>query len=227
MVSKNVVDLVDRPKAVKEEMQVWDNEQSLTFLKQAKTDRLYVAFLLALTTGMRQGEILGLRWKDVDLEKGILYVKQTLSHDGQKFSPLPKTAAGRRSITIPSEVIHDLKKHKSMVTDEKRACGQSYTDNNLVVCTTLGTPQSPRNLNRTYQRLLKTVDVPKIRFHDLRHTHATLLLVQGVNPKVVSERLGHATIKITLDTYTHVLPSLKKDVAEEFGRSFFKSTVNE
>ncbi|MFF2529166.1 site-specific integrase [Brevibacillus sp. NPDC058079] len=114
-----------------------------------------------------------------------------------------------------------------MVTDEKRACGQSYTDNNLVVCTTLGTPQSPRNLNRTYQRLLKRVDVPKIRFHDLRHTHATLLLVQGVNPKVVSERLGHATIKITLDTYTHVLPSLQKDVAEEFGRSFFKSTVNE
>ncbi|WP_255438234.1 tyrosine-type recombinase/integrase [Brevibacillus sp. AG162] len=82
-------------------------------------------------------------------------------------------------------------------------------------------------MNRTYQRLLKTVDVPKIRFHDLRHTHATLLLVQGVNPKLVKERLGHATIKITLDTYTHVLPSLQKDVAEKFGRSFFKSTVNE
>lgn len=223
MVSKNVVDLVDRPKASKEEMLVWDNEQSLSFLKHAKSDRLYIAFLLALTTGMRQGEILGLRWKDVDLENGIVYVKQTLSHDGQRISPLPKTAAGRRSITVPSEVISDLIKHKLMISSERRACGSGYKDNNLVVCTTLGTPQSPRNLNRTFQRLLKSVDVPKIRFHDLRHTHATLLLVQGVNPKVVSERLGHATIKITLDTYTHVLPSLLKDVAEEFGKNFFKS----
>jgi len=99
-----------------------------------------------------------------------------------------------------------------------------YKDNDLVVCTTLGTPQLPRNLNRTFQCLLKTVDVTKIRFHDLRHIHATLLLVQGVNLKVVRERLGHASIKITLDTYTHVLPSLQKDVAEEFGKSFFKST---
>ena len=122
MVSKNVVDLVDRPKATKEELHVWDNEQSLSFLKHSKSDRLYFAFLLALTTGMRQGEILGLRWKDMDLENGIVYVKQTLSHGGQRFSSLPKTAASRRSITIPSEVVSDLIRHKSMISSERKAC---------------------------------------------------------------------------------------------------------
>jgi integrase len=196
-------------------MMVWGIEEIKTFLGVAKQYRLYIAFHLAITTGMRQGEILGMRWKDVDLEHGIAYVRQTLSHDGKEFLVGGKTASSVRSIKLPEESIVLLRKHRAIIAREKLQLGQEYVDYDLVICTSKGTAISPANLRRTYNRLIKQADVPAIRFHDLRHTHATLLLSQGVHAKVISERLGHNNIKTTLDIYSHVLPNMQDEAAKQ------------
>jgi len=172
---------------------------------------------------MRRGEILGLRWKDVDFDKGILYVRQTLSKDGKKFLSGAKTDSSVRSIKLSNETIAVLKKHKARVAKEKLKCGPDYVDYDLVICTSKGTPVNPENLKRTFERLIKAAGVPKIRFHDLRHTHATMLLAQGVHAKVISERLGHSNIKTTLDIYSHVLPNMQEEAANQIDALLSKS----
>ncbi|MED3501149.1 site-specific integrase [Brevibacillus agri] len=212
---------VESPKVPRKEMLVWNLEETTRFLKVAEGSNLFVAYLLALTTGMRQGEILGLRWKDIDLENGTLQVRQTLSHDGKNFSKETKTKSSTRTITLAEKTIAELKAHKKKVAKEKLAAGSSYQDYDLVVCTKTGTPINPRNLLRDFYKLMKKAKVPKIKFHGLRHTVATLLLTQGVNPKVVKEILGHSDIRVTLDTYTHVLPTVHKETAKQFGNMLF------
>ncbi|MED0671623.1 site-specific integrase [Aneurinibacillus aneurinilyticus] len=158
-------------------------------------------------TGMRQGEILGLSWKDVDLDKGLLYVTQTLPHNGKNIIVGAKTKTSIRSVALSSSTIKALKEH------------QNNTDTNpsgLVVCSTTGTPVNPANLRREWLKLIKLAEVPQIRFHDLRHTHASLMLKQGEHIKVVSERLGHSKIQMTLDTYTHIMPNMQKEAASRF-----------
>lgn len=222
LIAKNPASLVDRPKATRKEIMVWDIPEVLTFLEHAKGSRYYIAFLLAITTGMRQGEILALRWKDVDFENGVLRVTQILSHDGKEILPYTKTKAGTRTIDLPEETIAELKKHKVKISKEKLAMGPViYTDLDLVVCSEQGTPTNAGNIRRAYNSAILKATVPKIRFHDLRHTHATLLLKQGVNPKIVAERLGHADTRITLDTYSHLLPSMQKETAKQFGKMLF------
>lgn len=223
LISKNPASLVDRPKAVKKEIKVWDVKEVQTFLKHAKShSRYYIAFLLALTTGMRQGEILGLRWRDVDFETGCLRITQTLSSDGKEILPYTKTKSGSRTVDLPEETIIQLKKHRKLIEAEKLEVGlEAYNNLGLVVCTELGTPTNKSNIRRSFNSIIKKAKIPKIRFHDMRHTHATLLLLQGVNPKIVSERLGHADVRITLDTYSHLLPSMQKDTAIKFGKMLF------
>lgn len=221
MIVKNPASLVERPKATKNEIQVWNKEESQKFLQTAMESRYYIAFMLALTTGMRQGEILGVRWKDIDMENGILYVIQTLDHSGKKLTPSTKTKNGKRSVSLPDETIFALKRHMKLIAEDKRSAENLYQDHDLVVCTSVGTPTSPRNLCRSFYNLIKKANVKRIRFHDLRHTHATLLLLQGVNPKIVSERLGHANVRMTLDTYSHLMPSMQMDTAKNFGRFLF------
>ncbi|WP_258957522.1 site-specific integrase [Brevibacillus centrosporus] len=182
---------------------------------------LYMAYLLALTTGMRQGEILGLRWKDIVFENGTLQVRQTLSHDGKHFSEATKTKSSTRTITLTEKTIEELKAHKKKVAKEKLATGSSYQDYNLVVCTKMGNPINPRNLLRDFYRLMKKAIVPKIKFQGLRHTVATLMLTQGINPKIVNEILWHSDIRVTLDTYSHVLPTVHKETAKQFGNMLF------
>ena len=165
---------------------------------------------MAIVTGMWQSELLGLRWKDVDLEKGHLTISQTLSHDGNTFLLGGKTKSSLRKILLPTSIVAKLKKHRAIVLKENLSRGEEYQDNNLVMCTPSGTPINPANVRRSLNALIKKATVPKICFHDLRHTHATLLLAKDVNEKVISERLGHSNIKITLDTYSHVLPTSKK-----------------
>ncbi|MFP3122610.1 tyrosine-type recombinase/integrase [Ectobacillus funiculus] len=221
LIARNPAALVDRPKAVKKEITVWNVEEVRRFLKCAKKGgRYYIAFLLALTTGMRQGEILGLRWKDVDFESGCVRITQTLSSDGKELLPYTKTKSGSRTIDLPEETIIALKEHWLFIRREKEA--KVYKDLDLVVCTELGTPTHKSNIRRVFKAIIKKADVPKIRFHDMRHTHATLLLLQGVNPKIVSERLGHADVRITLDTYSHLLPSMQKETALKFGKLLFE-----
>jgi integrase len=221
MIAENPASRVERPKATKSEIQVWDKHEAKHFLQVAMESRYYIAFLLALTTGMRQGEILGVRWKDIDLDNGILYVIQTLDHSGKHLTASTKTKAGKRNISLPDETIFALKKHMRLVAADKRAADRLYKDHDLVVCTSIGTPTSPRNLCRSFYNLIKKAKIKRIRFHDMRHTHATLLLLQDVHPKIVSERLGHANVRITLDTYSHLLPSMQKDTAKNFGRFLF------
>jgi integrase len=160
---------------------------------------------------MRQGELLGLKWKDVDLETGTVQVRRTLSTrtgKGVTFSP-PKTAKGRRSIKLPEVAKGSLSKHRNVQLEERTNLAGLWEDSGLVFTTRVGTPLGRQELvTRSFKPLLPKAGLPDIRFHDLRHTCATLLLSKGVHAKFVQELLGHATISITLDTYSHVLPGM-------------------
>lgn len=211
----------ETPKFKKKEMMVWTLKESALFLSHVKEHRLYPAFLLGLTTGMRQSEILGLRWKDVDFVNEHLNVRQTLSHDGKVLTVQTKTESSKRTISLYQEVLTTLEEHRRLIDNEKAAINSHYQENDLVICTGTGTPLGPRNLLRTFYSYIEKANVPKIRFHDLRHTFATLLLTQGTNPKVVMEILGHAEIKTTLDIYSHVFQSVHKDTAQKYGDMLF------
>jgi len=221
MVLKNAAKLVDPPKETKSEMDVWDIDEVRSFLEIAKRSPFYMVYLIAINTGMRQGEILGLSWDHVNLEDNIIYVKQTLSNDGKTLKSTTKTAAGMRTIAIPKEFSAELKRHKLEQKKHKLRLGPLYTDLNLVNATELGTPINPSNLRRNYNSLIKKAGLKRIRFHDLRHTHATLLLKQGVHPKIVAERLGHADTRMTLDRYSHLLPNMQKETAQKFGELLY------
>jgi integrase len=222
LIPKNHASVVTLPKIRRRELQVWDVEQVQQFLKVASKDPyMYIAFHLALLTGMRQGEILGLRWSDVDFESQMLFVRRTLSHDGKEFLPGAKTTSGVRSVAVDPSTIHVLQRHHQRIMDDKEKYQDRYQDNDLIVCSQLGFRIRPRFLMSVWYRLLATSGLPKITFHDLRHTHASLLLKANVHPKIVSERLGHASIQITLDTYSHLLPNMQKEAAGKLGERIF------
>ncbi|WP_053361932.1 site-specific integrase [Bacillus sp. FJAT-27251] len=216
MINKNVAKKATLPKEIKNEMKVWNQEEVNKFLKVAKGSRYYPFFYLALMTGMRKGEILALRWKDIDLENMLLTINQTLTQDGKEFIAGAKTKASNRTMDLSESTVKILKAHKVLIQQEKLALGKDYVNHDLVICTQIGTPVHSSNLrNRVFNQLIKEAEVSKIRLHDLRHTHATLLLSVGVNVKVISERLGHSSIKITLDTYSHVLPTMQKEAVKK------------
>ncbi|WP_134686488.1 site-specific integrase [Brevibacillus migulae] len=218
LIPRNVASLVDRPRADKKELEVWDRDELNKFLWTARDSRYYIAFLLAAWTGMRQAEILGLRWKDIDFDKGTLRIVQTLRHNTTEIQQTTKTKSSNRSISLSTHTLAALRKQRSRVAKEKLQAGEHYKNHDLVVCTSLGTPVNSRNLNRTFYDLMKKAGVKRIRFHDLRHTHASLMLLMGENVKVVSERLGHANSRITLDTYSHLLPNMQRDAAQNFDK---------
>lgn len=223
LIGRNPCKLVDAPRPKKIEMKVWTKEQVQEFLKSSEEDTLYHVFLLLLTTGMRVGETLGLRWQDVDLDNARLTVRQQISfiHGGHVFQP-PKTKAGNRTIPIPQQVVHVLNQVKRDQKGKQRIFGDEYrVDLDLVCCTDKGTPLYHGNLTARWNALIKNAGVPRIRIHDARHTHASLLLQQGVNPKVVAERLGHANVSITLDTYTHLLPGIQEKAVDTFANEIF------
>jgi integrase len=227
IIPKNVAALVDKPKVRKSEIKVWDVNEVQQFLEIAKDSRYYVAFHLAVMTGMRQGEILGLRWIDVDFDNKTISIRQTLSHDGKELKSGAKTSSSVRSIAIDDETVAVLQKHRKMIVEEKLKSGNVYTDLGLVVCTSTGGICLPRSLSKFWDKLRSRSNLPKIKFHDLRHTHASLLLKQNVHPKIVSERLGHSSIQMTLDTYSHLLPNIQQDAAKELGKILFPNAIRE
>ena len=172
--------------------------------------------MLAVGTGMRQGELLGLKWEDVDLEAGTLQVRRTLSTatgGGFRFGA-PKTAKSRRSVKLPGAAISALKRHRRAQLEERMRLAGLFADHGLVFASRVGTPVSRQDLvARSFKPLLKRAGLPDVRFHDLRHTCATLLLGRGVHAKLVQELLGHSTISVTLDTYSHVLPGMSDAAA--------------
>ncbi|AKX94603.1 putative prophage phiRv2 integrase [Moorella thermoacetica] len=212
---QNPTEAAKPPRHPKKKVQPLNPEQVKRFLETAKQDPLYPAFLLALGTGLRRGEILGLRWQDLDLQKGILQVRQSLirTREGLKFEE-PKTEKSRRQIPLPPSVVAALKRHKAWVNQNKLILGPDYEDHDLVFPVENGRPRDPKGFAEYFNRLLDKAGLPHIRLHDLRHTHATLLLLEGVHPKVVQERLGHSTVSITLDIYSHILPGLQEKAAE-------------
>ncbi|MGG1618214.1 tyrosine-type recombinase/integrase [Paenibacillus sp. NRS-1781] len=220
MISKNPVSLVERPKARKKEMQVWTLEQAHAFLEASKDDMYYIVFLLALTTGMRKGEILGLRWKDVDFDKRTISITQIMSSDGKDFQVGAKTISGSRLIRVDSETMEALRLHKIRTNEKKMSNKLVYTDLGLVVSTSLGTPVSPRNISRTFDRIIANSKLKKIRFHDLRHSHVTFLIKNRETPQVIAERMGWSDTRM-IDNYAHILPDIQEDTADLFGKSFY------
>jgi integrase len=214
MVQRNVAKLVDPPKPRRMEMQVWDEDQLEAFLEFSRRSRYHIAFALLASTGMRVGEALALTWDNVDFDAKKIRVTRALSYTGKgyKFEE-PKTDSGRRSIDLPPSMVAALKKHKATQAEERLRAGTAWQENGLVICTSIGTPVLQHNLRMLFARMVKNAGLPPIRLHDLRHTHATILLKKGVHPKIVQERLGHSDITVTLNTYSHVIPGLQEAAA--------------
>lgn len=200
-VPRNVASLASPPKRVRTEMQTWSADELRAFLSHIREDRLYALWLLAATTGMRRGELLDLRWRDVDLGADRLSVVAS------------KTAAGRRSVALDPATVAALKRWRKQQATERLAWGAAYVDSGLVFTREDGAPIEARWLNKRFVRLQQLAGARHIRLHDLRHTWATLALQAGVHPKVVSGRLGHASISITLDLYSHAVPALEEQAA--------------
>ncbi|MBO1583290.1 tyrosine-type recombinase/integrase [Bacillus sp. XF8] len=209
------------PKRRRKDMNVWTLDQVNYFIDESKgikrLTRCYIAFVIALLTGMRQGEIMALRWSDIDFENHRLYIRQTLTQNAQIKSGA-KNESSIRSIHIPLRLIEELELHRQTIIDEKKYYQRDYDDHDLVVCARKGNPMIPRNLRKEFYGLTEKLGLPKIRFHDLRHTHATMLIQQNVNVKLIADRLGHSDIETTLNTYSHVLPDMQKSVSDKLDR---------
>lgn len=220
--ASNPADRADAPAPKATEMHVWSALELRAFLEHVRDDRLYAAWLLAAGTGLRRGEVLGLRWKDCDLDSGRLTVTQTLLDVGHKltFGP-PKTDAGRRTVALDAGTVAVLRAHRTRQLEERLACGGDFNDGALVFCRADGDPVHPAWFSRAFDQRVTASRLPAIRLHDLRHTHATIALGAGVNVKVVSERLGHSKIAITLDTYAHVMPTMQEEAAERVAALVF------
>ena len=218
-VAVNVASVAVPPSAPRKEFRVLSPEETSRLLKAALSDRLYGLYVLAVTCGLRQAELLGLRWRDVDLGGAVLHVRQQAYRLGGAWVfSATKTSAGRRTVALSVSAVEALRERR-LAQNKERLRAQTWEDNDLVFCNRLGNPIEKGNLlRRSFAPLLERAGLPRISFHDLRHTAATLMLAEGIHPKVVQERLGHASISTTMDTYSHVMPSLQKDAAERMDR---------
>jgi integrase len=222
LVNRNVADATEPPRAARAQVKVWNDEQVRAFL--AATQKNYYAPIwhLALTTGLRRGELLGLRWEDVDFEDGVLRVRQSLVEvNGTPIFQEPKTKSGRRTVALFPVTLAELRAHRTRQLKHRLEIGPAWEGYDLVFASADGRPIYPANLARHFRRLVKELQLPAIPFHSLRHTHATLMLRDGMHVKVMSERLGHSSIAITLDTYSHVLPDMQRHALELMNESIF------
>jgi integrase len=205
LIHKNPTARVKGPSIEKKTKETWSPEEAKAFLESCDDLRWKGAFTLALHTGMRRGEVLALKWENIDFQKQTVKIKESLAYTkeyGLTFST-PKTANAFREVVISTSLIELLKELKDEQNVMKQRMGSCYHAFNLVISTIDGKPVHPRNLARTFERIIEKARLKKISIHGLRHTNATLLMKQGINPKIVSERLGHANVSITLDTYSH------------------------
>jgi len=198
------------------EMHTWTRDELRSFLATVRDDRLYAAWVLLATTGMRRGELLGVRWSDIDFDGGSVAVRQTLSSVGGKITfSTPKTAKSRRNVPLDPTTVEALRQHRDAQGKERVTWAEIYTDLDLVFCREDGSVLRPDTITRRFHELSKRAGVPLIRLHDVRHSYASLGLAAGTHPKVMAERLGHATVGITLDTYSHVAPALARHAADD------------
>jgi integrase len=220
LLTRDPSDAVSAPRPHRNEMRALTDAEMATLLGQARGSRLHLPILLAMSTGLRRSEIFGLRWNDVDFEANQLAVRQTLQESRKiLYIREPKSGKSRRTVALSSLVIDALKSHRATQATERIALGDAYRDQDLVLAKYDGLPWKPNSICTLFKALVKRANLGHVRFHDLRHSHATQLLRLGVPAKVVSERLGHATIGITMDTYTHVIPGMQEDAAKKIDQA--------
>lgn len=217
LLARNVCDLVTPPRWVRTEKTVLTPEQARHLLAEVKERDLEGFLTLALTTGMRVGELMALHWADIDLIQGSLQVRRTVNYiKGHGYVESdPKTSKSRRRINLPRFVVEVLTKHQIQQV-KQRAGNEGWVDQGLVFTNALGGHMARTTIRERFNRILKKAGLPHVRFHDLRHSAATILLSWGIHPKVVQEILGHSQISMTLDTYSHVLPSMQDEVTKKW-----------
>jgi len=217
-----VADAVSPPHTQQHEMQTWNEDEIMLFLDAAKPTPYYEIFYLALFTGMRRSELLALRWQDIDSILGQIYVNRSVHvlKGGKVHYRTPKTAKGRRTIALTPSTLLMLAEYRQRKEAEALLLDRPIQDSDLLFGNLEGKPVLPSTLTHTWGRMVKTAGLKPIRLHDARHTHASLMLKQGIHPKIVQERLGHSSITITLDTYSHVAPGLQQAAANSFDEAF-------
>ena len=222
LLPRNIATLATVPQKTSHEVKTLSASEARKLIEAAQDSRIEALLVLAITTGMRRGELLGLRWDDIDLELGILRICRTVNWiAGFGFIENdPKTKASRRRITLPSVAIEALRKHRIRQDQAKQQAGTKWIEKGLVFPNTLGNFLGPNHLLTMFQRVLDQAGLPHMRFHDLRHSAATILLTMGVHPKVVQELLGHSSITMTMDTYSHLLPSMQKEAMDGMDNLF-------
>lgn len=222
---RNPCDQADPPKqhgAGEQEMATWTAEELRRFLDSVRDDRLSTLWMLLSTTGMRRGEAVGLRWEDVDLDAGRVSIVQTIVAVGYEVQvSTPKTRRGRRLVALDPGTVAALRAWKAKQNEERLAWGPAWTDTGLVFTREDGSAIHPDRVSKMFDGHVRRSRLPRIRLHDLRHTHASIALAAGINPKVVSERLGHATTSFTLDVYSHAIPGLQEDAAAKVASLVF------
>lgn len=215
-VPRNVATLVTAPRVEKPEIKPFTPEKARAFLAAVRGDRLEALYSTALALGLRRGEALGIHWTDLDLNSGRLMVRTSLQRiDGKLQLTEVKTFRSRRPLFLPKVAVEALKAHRQRQEQERLLAGSRWQETGLVFTSRAGRPHDPRNALRQFHRFLALVGIPRQRFHDLRHTCATLLLVQGVSPRTVMEILGHSQIRVTFDTYSHVLPVTHQEAMDK------------
>ncbi len=222
---RNVAKLVQLPKQTKKEMDVLTEEECKMFMNALKGERLETMFSFALATGMRPEEYLALQWKDVDFDKGTATVRRAvirLPKSKWYFSEL-KTKSSYRTLPLPETLVKEIRTHRRKQNEERLKLGVAWQNHDLVFPSEVGTPSTHSNITQVFKRVLKNAKLrTSLRLYDLRHTHATLLLKAGVHPKIVSERLGHSTIALTLDVYSHVLPSMQAEATVQLETMLYR-----
>lgn len=218
LISRNVVQLVPAPRVDARELRPWTMDETLTFLEAARTDPLYPAFVLAVALGLRRGEILGLHWHDVDLDRRTLTVRTTLHRDSKALY-LDSTKNRRsRVIPIPLMCVAPIRWQRLRQAARRDAAGEKWHASDLVFTTRTGRPIEPRNLYRSFLRIAETAGLPKVRLHDTRHGCASLLFAAGVAPRTVMEILGHSQIAVTMNIYTHVSDDTRREAMSHMDR---------
>jgi integrase len=210
-ISRNPCDAVRPPKAAQAKMRVYDVAQTVELIDAIRRSRLFVAVLLGVCCGLRRGEIAALRWGQVDLNAGSLSIVQSAEQTGTTVRYKEPKTGRARTVALSAIMVEELRAHRLRQSEELLRLGIRVTDENFVCAREDGLPLQPQTLTHEWKRLVAKTGLPRIRFHDLRHSHATAMLATGVHPKIASERLGHSKVGITLDLYSHVLPRMQED----------------
>ncbi|WP_424883316.1 tyrosine-type recombinase/integrase [Streptomyces sp. SLBN-8D4] len=218
LIARNVAGLVEPPRASSRELSPWTLDETLDFLAASRKDPLYAAFVLAIAMGLRRGELVGLRWTDVDLDKRVLYIRQqTQRRRGVLYDDDTKNRRNR-ALPLPAMCVAPLRWHRMRQVVARQRAGESWDDGGYVFATRNGRPVEPRNVYRSFTRVAQSAGLRVIRLHDARHGCATLLTAAGVAPRVVMEILGHSQISITMDVYTHVVQDTQREAISHMDR---------